>query len=84
MINFTSGGFYLAFLFPLLGLRGRAPARRLAARARSRLGRWSTPISVVAAVWAVLQFLNIAWPRKAYPDTRFLDWSVSLAVIAWA
>lgn len=83
MLNFTSGGFYLAFLFPLVG--------NLVARLRGEwtpgpfsLGRWSTPLAVVATLWATLQFLNIAWPRDIYPATPFLNWSVALAVLGLA
>lgn len=80
MLNFTSGGFYLAFLFPLVG--------NLVVRLRGgwdggpfTLGRWSMPVSVVALLWATFQFLNIAWPRNFYPDSPLLNWSVALAVL---
>ncbi len=79
MVNFTAGGFYLAFLFPLIGfvvvlLRGSwTPAT-------FSLGRATVPIAVVAAVWALLQFLNIAWPRATF-DQRYLDWSVWIGVV---
>ena len=83
MLNFTSGGFYLAFLFPLVG--------NVAARLRGgwtpgpfSFGRWSTPLAVVALVWALFQFVNIAWPRDFYPDAPFLNWSVALAVVGLA
>lgn len=83
MLNFTSGGFYLAFLFPLAG--------NLLVRLRGdwqpgpfHLGRWSMVISVAAMLWATFQFLNIAWPRDFYPDTPFLNWSVALAVVGLA
>ena len=80
MVNFTTGGFYLAFLFPLVGvivahLRGRAP------KGPFSLGAWSLPIAVVATVWAIFEFLNISWPRAVYPGQRYLDWSVWLAVL---
>lgn len=79
MVNFTAGGFFLAFLFPLIGflvvlVRG---AWRPAAFS---LGRAALPVAVVAAVWAALQFLNIAWPR-AVSEHRFLDWSVWIGVV---
>lgn len=81
MLNFTSGGFYLAFLFPLVA--------NVAIRMRGgwrpgpfTLGPMSTVVSVVALVWAAFQFLNIAWPRDVYPDSPFLNWSVALAVVA--
>ena len=83
MLNFTSGGFYLAFLFPLVGnlvtrLRGGWTPGPVS------WGRWGTPLAVVAVVWAVFQFLNIAWPRDFYPDDPFLNWSVFLAVLGLA
>jgi amino acid transporter len=77
MLNFTSGGFYLAFLFPLIG----ALVVKLTGRwtpGPFTTGKWSTFLSVVALVWAVFQFLNIAWPRDVYGS--FLNWSVWLAV----
>ncbi|ABL82880.1 MULTISPECIES: APC family permease [unclassified Nocardioides] len=83
MLNFTSGGFYLAFLFPLAGnllvrLRGDWQPGPFS------LGRWSMVVSVAAVLWATFQFLNIAWPRNFYPDTPFLNWSVALAVVGLA
>jgi len=80
MLNFTSGGFYLAFLFPLVGnvvvrLRGGWHGGPFT------LGRWSMPVSVIAVLWATFQFLNIAWPRNFYPDSPLLNWSVALAVL---
>lgn len=83
MLNFTSGGFYLAFLFPLVAnlvIRFRGDWRP----GPFSLGRWSTATAVAATVWATFQFLNIAWPRNAYPDTPFLNWSVALAVLGLA
>lgn len=80
MVNFTSGGFYLAFLFPLVGF--------LIARSRGQwrdgpftLGAFTSLIAVVATVWATFEFLNIAWPRAVYTGQRYLDWSVWLAVV---
>lgn len=78
MINFTTGGFYIAFLFPLLGfvvvqLRGRWRAGPFT------LGRGTLPVSVTAAVWALFQLFNIAWPRPVN-EQRWLDWSVWIAV----
>ncbi len=80
MVNFTTGGFYLAFLFPLVGalvvqLRGQLP------KAAFSLGGASLPITAVATVWAIFEFFNISWPRLVYPGQRYLDWSVWLAVV---
>ena len=80
LLNFTSGGFYLAFLFPLVGnlvirLRGGWTPGPFS------LGRWSLVVSVAATLWATFQFFNIAWPRDFYPDAPYLNWSVALAVL---
>jgi amino acid transporter len=77
MLNFTSGGFYLAFLFPLVGalvikLRGQWTAGPFS------LGRMSMFVSVVAVIWATFEFLNIAWPRDFYGS--FLNWSIYIAI----
>lgn len=78
MVFFTSGGFYASFLFPLLGM--------LYVRVRRRWtpGPWTmrgagTPIAVVATVWALFQFLNIAWPRPVNAS-RWLDWAFWIMV----
>jgi amino acid transporter len=80
MVNFTTGGFYLAFLFPLLGFVV-VLLRRTWIPAAFSLGRWSLPVAAVALVWAVLQMLNISWPRAVY-EQRYLDWSVWIGVAA--
>jgi amino acid transporter len=83
LLNFTSGGFYLAFLFPLVG--------NLVVRLRGgwspglfSLGRGGLVLSVVALLWALFEFVNIAWPRDFYPDQPVLNWSIVLAVLVLA
>lgn len=78
MVNFTAGGFYLAFLFPLIGFLV-VLVRRAWTPANFSLGRATLPVAVVAVLWAVLQFLNIAWPRAAF-EQRYLDWSVWIGI----
>jgi amino acid transporter len=82
MVNFTAGGFYLAFLFPLIGFLV-VVLRRSWQPAAFNLRGLTVPVAVVAVVWAVLQFLNIAWPRVAF-EQRYLDWSVWIGVAALA
>ena len=77
MLNFTSGGFYISFLFPLVGalvvkLRGGWQSGPFS------LGKWSMFVSVIAVVWGAFQFLNIAWPRDFYGS--FLNWSIYIAI----
>ena len=78
MVNFTAGGFYLAFLFPLVGFLVVLLRKGWKPGAFSLRG-WTMPVAVVAMGWAVLQFLNIAWPRVAF-EQRYLDWSVWIGV----
>ncbi|BCI56059.1 amino acid permease [Mycolicibacterium litorale] len=78
MVNFTSGGFYLAFLFPLIGFLVVLVRRRWTPGTFS-IGRATLPVAATAVVWAVLQFLNIAWPRVAF-EQRYLDWSVWIGI----
>jgi amino acid transporter len=78
MVNFTSGGFFLSFLFPLAGfvvvlLRGTWKAGVFSLRGAT------LPIALIALVWAILQFVNIAWPRAAYPEA-YLNWSIVIGI----
>lgn len=78
MLNFTSGGFFLSFLFPLAGfvvvnLRGRWRAGPFT------LGKASLPLAIVALVWVVFEFLNIAWARPFF-EQEFLNWSIWIAI----
>lgn len=78
MVNFTAGGFYLAFLFPLIGFLVVLLRKAWKPGAFSLRG-WTLPVAVVAVTWAALQFLNIAWPRVAF-EQRYLDWSVWIGI----
>jgi amino acid transporter len=77
MLNFTSGGFYLSFLFPLVGALV-VKLRRTWQPGPFSFGSMSLFLSVVALVWAVFQFLNIAWPRDFYGN--WLNWSIYIVV----
>lgn len=77
LVNFTSMGFQIAFGIPVLGvalarLRGRWQPGVFS------LGRWGAPVTYAAAVWCVLQTVNIAWPRSSAGDTWYMRWSMVL------
>jgi amino acid transporter len=78
MVNFTTGGFYLAFLFPLLGALV-VKLRRQWKPGPFNFGRGTLLLSLVALVWATFMFINISWPRLVYTGARYLDWSVWIA-----
>lgn len=78
LVTFTAGGYYLAFLFPLV--------TGLVARLRGNwtpgpwnLGRFSTPIAVAAVAWAGFEFVNIVWPRTV-SDAWYLNWGFFVAM----
>lgn len=78
LVTFTAGGYYLAFLFPLLaGLITRL--RRRWTPGPWHLGRLSTPIAALAVAWVGFEFLNIVWPR-ATPDPWYINWAFFVAM----
>jgi amino acid transporter len=78
MVNFTSGGFFLSFLFPLAGFVV-VLARRTWKAGVFSLGGATIPIAIGALVWALFEFVNIAWPRPAYPEA-YLNWSIVIGI----
>ena len=80
MINFTTGGFFLAFLFPLAGALF-VKVNGTWVPGPFNFGKASKLISVVALIWAIFMFLDISWPRVVYPHARYLDFSVWIASI---
>ena len=78
LVTFTAGGYYLAFLFPLV--------TGLVARLRGRwepgpwnLGKFSTPVTVLAVLWAGFAFLNIVWPRYV-SESWYINWAFFVAM----
>ena len=80
MINFTTGGFFLAFLFPLAGAV-LSKVRGDWLPGPFNFGRASKALSFIALLWALFMFLNISWPRHVYSNARYLDFSVWIASI---
>ena len=44
------------------------------------LGKATLPLALIALVWAIFEFLNIAWPRPFYKED-YLNWSVWIAIL---
>ncbi len=75
LVSFTTGGFYVAFLFPLLA----AMIARLTGRwrpGRFSIGGVGLIVNLLAVVWVAFQIANIAWPRT--PD---LPWYQNYGVL---
>jgi len=76
LISMATGGFYVSFAFPVLGMlwvrvRGRWEPSRFS------LGRWGMLVAVIASIWTVFEYINIAWPR-AVDVPWYQDWAVFL------
>lgn len=78
LVTFTAGGYYLAFLFPLV--------TGLVARLRGKwvpgpwnLGRFGTPVAVLAVLWVGFEFVNIVWPRTV-SESWYINWAFFVAM----
>ena len=74
LISMATGGFYISFALPVVAalivkLRGRWEPGAW------NLGRFSMLVAVVASVWVVFEYFNIAWPR-AEGVPWYQDWAV--------
>ena len=74
LISMATGGFYISFALPVVAalivkLRGRWEPGAW------NLGRCSMLVAVVASVWVVFEYFNIAWPR-AEGVPWYQDWAV--------
>jgi amino acid transporter len=75
LITFTTGGFFIAFSFAVFGyLRLKLTGRWQPGE--FRLGASAVPVAILAAVWCVGEFINVAWPRGGLP--WFESWGVLL------
>ena len=74
MVNFTSGGFYLSFLFPVLAFVIAVFSGKWKSGPFS-LGKASGFVAILSLIWIIFELLNIAWPRPFWGNP-WLDWSV--------
>lgn len=78
LVTFTAGGYYLAFLFPLVtGLVSRL--RGTWEPGPWNLGRFSTVVAAIAVLWAGFAFVNIVWPRQP-AEPWYINWAFFVAM----
>ncbi|MHB1740206.1 MAG: APC family permease [Actinomycetes bacterium] len=75
LLSFANAGFYIAYTMPILALvwvrsRGHWSPGSVS------MGRWSRPVTYVAAVWISLEAVNIAWPRTVPGQVWWLNWGL--------
>lgn len=80
LINFTTGGFYIAFAFPVLAALWMHFGRGGFVPGPFSLGRWRGPVVITTSIWIVFEFVNIAWPR-ATGVPWYQDWGVVVMVV---
>lgn len=81
LISFSSVGFFLSFLFPVLGLAVARIRGRWSDDPSLFLGRAGKTVSLLALVWLVFQIVNVAWPRESGAGWAS-DWSTVIGVAA--
>jgi amino acid transporter len=74
LLSFGNAGFYISYTLPILAAaylrwRGRWTPGDFS------MGRWSSLVTYVAAVWITLETINIAWPRALY-GVWYLNWGL--------
>ena len=80
LLSFGNAGFYISFALPVVALAWKKSRGEWAPGPYS-LGSLSKPITYVAAIWIVLQSINIAWPRDLY-GVWYLNWGLLLMTAA--
>jgi amino acid transporter len=81
LVSFGVSGIYLSFFLAVLGSI-IARARGWIPEGSFRLGRWAWPVSIIAAAYLGLMFLNLAFPSGLDSGRAFfnLDW-ITLTVM---
>jgi amino acid transporter len=74
LLSFSTAGFFISYAMPILALvyvrlRGRWTPGPVS------MGRWSGPVTYVAAAWIVFESINIAWPRPIN-GVWYLNWGI--------
>lgn len=73
LVDFATGAYYLGFLFPIVAVVAVWTWRR--ERLPGSVGRTTRVVAVVALVWLIAEFVNIAWPRQ-HDLPWYQDWAV--------
>jgi amino acid transporter len=81
LISFSSVGFFISFLFPVLGMAIARFTGRWSDDPKLFLGRAGQIVSWLALVWLLFQIANVAWPRETGAGWAS-DWSTIIGVAA--
>jgi amino acid transporter len=76
LLSFSTAGFYISYAMPILALAYIRLKKRWVPGPVS-MGRWSGPVTFIAAGWIVFETVNVAWPRDFNPQW-WLNWGLIL------
>lgn len=81
LISFSSVGFFISFLFPILGLAIARVRGQWREEPGLFLGRAGRLIGWIALAWLAFQIVNVAWPRETGGGWAS-DWSTIIGALA--
>jgi amino acid transporter len=79
LTGLATGGYYLGFAFPIVGLLYARARRRWTPGSTWRFKRTGLALNIAALVWLTGEFINIAWPR-ASTLPWYQNWAVEVGV----
>ncbi len=80
LLSGATAGFFVSYALPVVGaavtrLRGGWSPGVVS------MGKWSAPVTYFAAVWMIVEIINIAWPRNTYGGVWYLNWGIVLVIV---
>jgi amino acid transporter len=75
LLSFSTAGFFISYALPIVALAYVRLRRRWTPGPVS-MGRWSGPVTYIAAGWIVAESINIAWPRNLNNGVWYLNWGI--------
>jgi amino acid transporter len=79
LLSGATAGFFVSYALPVVGaaitrLRGGWSPGPVS------MGRAAATVTYFAAIWMVVEIINIAWPRNTYGGVWYLNWGIILAI----
>jgi amino acid transporter len=80
LLSGATAGFFVSYALPVVGaaitrLRGRWTPGPVS------MGKVAATVTYFAAIWMIVEIINIAWPRNTYAGVWYLNWGIILAIV---
>jgi amino acid transporter len=79
LISFSSVGFFISFLFPVLGIAIARSKGTWRSDPKLFLGRAGGAVGWLALIWLCFQIVNVAWPRESGAGWA-TDWATVIGI----